>query len=230
MAFRDVFKSRHVILPVIHVENQQRTADNVEVARGEGADGVFLIGHSMNCFDLLLIHERTRDRFPDFWIGVNCLDLSPTSVFSQVTNKVSGVWVDNAEIMEQQDDQPGAKEIAAARARTNYRGLYFGGVAFKYQRHVTDLARGALLAKDYVDVVTTSGIGTGSAPDVEKINIMKDAIGDHPLAIASGITPDGVRDYLRADVFMVATGIGKNFHDIDTSLLAKLVKNVRDCG
>jgi hypothetical protein len=227
MGFRDVFKKKHTLLPVIHVRDEQQAYENVAIACENGADGVFLIGHGMFYLDLLLIQQKSKERFPGCWIGVNCLDLPTRDVWKQVTNLVDGVWTDNAEIQEADDDQPSAREIVAAKASANYRGLYFGGVAFKFQRHVTDLSRGAALAKDYVDVVTTSGIGTGRSPDVEKIKTMKGAIGDHPLAIASGITPGNVSDYKDADVFMVATGISKTFHDLDADLVKALADALR---
>jgi hypothetical protein len=222
--FRAIFPKRHTFLPVIHVQDHRdgvtsvtlaHTIEQVEVARVNGADGVFLIGHGMHHLNLLFMQEKVRDAIPNYWIGVNCLDLGPEDVFAQVTNLVDGVWVDNAEVMEHSEEQPSAARIRNAKVLARYRGLYFGGVAFKYQRHVTDLARGARIATDYVDVVTTSGIGTGSKPSPDKITVMKSAIGNHPLAIASGMTAENVHEYLEADVFMVATGISKDFHTLD---------------
>jgi predicted TIM-barrel enzyme len=228
--FRQVFSKPRVVLPVIHVKDGAQAMENARVALGEGADGVFLIGHGrgMDCDNLLLIQQQLREAMPAAWIGVNCLDLSPVDVFAHVTNLVSGVWVDNAEIQESAVVQTEAARIESAKREHGYRGLYFGGVAFKYQRHVADLARGALIAKEYVDVVTTSGIGTGSEPDVAKVETMRAALGDHPPAIASGITPENVRNYLAADVFMVATGISRDFYNFDPARVASLVKAVAE--
>lgn len=79
-----------------------------------------------------------------------------------------------------------------------------------------------------MDVVTTSGPGTGKAAAVEKIRTMKEALGDFPLAIASGITPENVSDYLPyADCFLVATGISRNFEQLDPARTHALVEAVR---
>jgi hypothetical protein len=231
MTFRDIFKKRHTFLPVIHVKNDREgvtvdnirlTTEQVKIARENGADGVFLIGHGMHHLNLLLMQEIVREQCPGCWIGVNCLDLNAEEVFGNVTSLVDGVWADNAEIADQDEDQPNARAIRLAQIKSGYRGLYFGGVAFKYQRHVHDLSRGAMLAKDYVDVVTTSGIGTGMRPSIVKIATMKRALGNHPLAIASGMTPENVGDYLMADVFMVATGISDDFHTLNPRKVAAL--------
>lgn len=226
--YRNVFKNRHTILPVIHVESQTQARRNTEVAREAGADGAFLINHGMSSEVLLDIFTAVYAANSDWWLGVNCLGLLPEDVFNAVPSEVAGIWVDNAEIDERACDQARGEEIASGRADSGWRGLYFGGVAFKGQRHVGDLAVAAQTATRYMDVVTTSGPGTGQAAHRDKIVTMKKAIGDFPLAIASGISPDNVGDYLDvADCFLVATGISESFTELDPARLAALLEQVR---
>ncbi len=201
---------------------------NVKIVRDAGADGVFLINHSMSASELLAIHRAVVAEHPDWWVGVNCLDLTPVEVFQRINNTVAGVWVDNARVDEETDSQPEAERVLAARQKAGWTGLYFGGVAFKYQRPVLDLTQAAAKAAQYMDVVTTSGSGTGRAALVEKIRIMKQALGDFPLAIASGVTPENVSDYLdNADCFLVATGISRSFEELEPERLKALVRNIR---
>jgi predicted TIM-barrel enzyme len=227
--FRTVFRNRHVVLPIIHVFSQEQAVRNVAVTREGLADGCFLISHGRVPDEQLLdIHRRIVELFPDWWVGVNCLSMSVKEVFERVGDRVAGVWVDNALIDETRAEQASAREILAVQRRHGWRGLYFGGVAFKYQRPVKDLARAAHLASELMDVVTTSGPGTGQAASPEKIHIMKQAMGDAPLAIASGVTPENVNDYLPfADCFMVSTGISYTFEDLDPARLLDLVRIVR---
>ncbi|MBW2023646.1 MAG: adenine phosphoribosyltransferase, partial [Deltaproteobacteria bacterium] len=125
-------------------------------------------------------------------------------------------------------DQHGAESIQAARIENGWLGLYFEDVAFKYQRRVEDVAWATRLARSYMDVVTTSGPGMGQPAPLSKIVIMRQALGDVPLAIASGITPEDVGDYLDvADCFLVATGISRSFTEFDPDLVKALVKAVR---
>jgi len=226
--FKKVFSNRHVILPVIHVESFDQTLRDAEIARETGCDGVFLINHGLSYRKLLEIHHSLFNRLPDWWIGVNCLDLAPQDVFSKISEKVAGVWVDNAMIDERREHQPEAEKIHSARRESCWQGIYFGGVAFKYQRRVEELAQAASIARMYMDVVTTSGPGTGQAAPREKILAMKKALGNSPLAIASGITLNNVYDYLDvADCFLVATGISRSFTEFDAALVKTLVKAVR---
>lgn len=226
--FRSVFTNRFVLLPVIHVECQSQAIRNARLARDLGCDGVFLINHAVSQQELLDIHTKLKTTLPDFWMGVNCLGLDhPIPLF--VDTSLSGIWVDSAGIDERKNDQTYAKWVDSARKQQSWPGLYFGGVAFKYQRSVSDVATAARLAMGYMDVVTTSGPGTGAAADARKIAQMKTALGDFPLAIASGVTPENVEQYLPfVDCLLVATGISRSFSELDPSLLEALVSKVRN--
>lgn len=227
-AFRRVFGPGHMVLPVIHVSSQNQALRNTEIAREAGAVGVFLINHVISADRLLEIHAAVAERFPDWWLGVNCLGLGPARVFDRLGPGVDGVWVDNAMIDEGQQEQPAANTVQAARAASGWDGLYFGGVAFKYQREVGDVARAARLARRHMDVVTTSGEGTGEAAHLAKIRAMKDALGDFPLAIASGITAENVVRYLPfSDCYLAATGISRDFEELDPPRVRRLVETVR---
>ena len=193
------FSNRKTLLPVIHVQNLEQALRNVAIAHDAGCDGVFLINHenadglrALSFRDLLAIHTQVAVAFPNWWVGVNCLDLAAAEVFEHLNPTVSGVWVDNGEIDERVEVQVSAEKIRNAQLASGWHGTYFGGVAFKYQRPVADSARAAQIAANYIDVVTTSGPGTGESASAEKIASMKQALGDKPLALASGITPENV--------------------------------------
>jgi hypothetical protein len=226
--FRHVFSRLHAVLPVIHVSSAGQSLRNTRIARDAGSDGVFLINHGMAAEELLAIHDTVADADRGFWIGVNCLGLAAHEVFGLVSREVGGVWSDSAGIEEGTSKQTYADSVVAARHGRAQSCLYFGGVAFKYQRPVDDLEWVCRIAADYMDVVTTSGPGTGHAADVEKIRRMRRALGAAPLAIASGITPENVAEYLPyADAFLVATGISRSFTELDPARVRDLVVRVR---
>ncbi|MCA9997898.1 MAG: hypothetical protein KDE56_19195 [Anaerolineales bacterium] len=226
--FSQQFSHRHVILPVIHVVDLAQAERNARIAYDAGADGVFLINHDISSQALLAVYAELTAVFPHWWLGVNCLDLDAAATFAAVPPGMAGVWVDNAGIDETRTDQPAAERVRQAQQQHGWTGLYFGGVAFKYQREVADLEWAAQTAVSWMDVITTSGPGTGHAASVAKIRTMKQAIGSHPLAIASGITPENVGDYLpHADCFLVATGISHRFDQFDPARVQALVQRIR---
>ena len=227
--FRAVFANRHVVLTVIHVVGQEQAIRNAQLARDGGADGAFLLSHGgVSDEQLLEIHQAVAAEMRGWWIGVNCLSFSAEETFRRVGDRVAGVWIDDALIDERSDEQPAAARVAEVQRQSGWRGLYFGGVAFKYQRPVRDLARAAKLAAEWLDVVTTSGPGTGQAADPQKIRAMKEALGEHPLAIASGVTPENVTDYLAyADCFLASTGVSYTFEELDPDRVRDMVRVVR---
>lgn len=224
-----LLKNRHLVLPVIHVVDAAQALRNAAIARHAGADGIFLINHGISSDELLAIHRRVLTEHPThWWIGLNCLDLAPDEVFRRLPAGVGGVWVDDAKIREDHEAQPDAERIARAQSGAPGRPLLFGGVAFKYQRPVAELEAAARIAARYMDIVTTSGPGTGHAADLDKLRRMRSALPWTPLAVASGITPENVGDYLPlVDCFLVATGISRSFEELDPAKVRALVTRVR---
>jgi predicted TIM-barrel enzyme len=222
--YRSTFKNTNAFLAVVHVENGEQAVRNARIAQDEGADGIFLINHDSGHEELLNIYAQVRRDLPWLWVGLNCLDLG-RSALRIIPKTTAGLWVDNAGITE--TDVVQAKRFNDFRIGLGWKGLYFGGVAFKYQEPVDDVAAVAKAAMPYVDVITTSGDGTGHAPALEKIKKMKVAIGSHPLAIASGITPENVLEYVPyADCFLVATGVSDSHTELNPVRVRALARRL----
>jgi len=215
---------------VVHCATEEQTIRNVERAKKCGVNGVFLINHGFPYQLLMQYAAAVLLRFPDYWIGLNLLGVDSHKVFSvippAILQKIKGIWVDDAGIDERvsYDQQYYAIKVKNAIKKSGYQGLYFGGVAFKYRREVTDLESAAISAINWMDVVTTSGPGTGKAADIEKIKRIKLAMKNHPLGIASGVTAQNVGTYLEyADFILVATGISDSFTELSESKTKELV-------
>jgi len=74
--------------------------------------------------------------------------------------------------------------------------------------------------------VTTSGPATAVQADLDKLRLMHEGA-RKPLAIASGITPENVRQYLPyAKYFLVASGISKGWTELDPEKVTRLVQEV----
>ena len=238
-AFRKLFKATGpAVLPVVHVHDARQTLRNIVTLRREGAHGVFLINHDFEHAALLPVIRDARDVHPDLFLGVNFLGVTGRDAFPVLGElqgdgcPVDAYWADDARIDERVDEQVEAGEIDAVRDASGWTGLYFGGTAFKKQRIVAeeDYGRAAALACRHMDVVTTSGIATGAAADVSKIDVFREACGDHAVAIASGVTPDNVDHYAKdVDAILVATGINLDgdFYNIDPARLRTLLARVR---
>lgn len=228
-----------VVLPVIHVIDSNQTLRNIQLAIDGGCPGVFLINHDFAVEQFLPIISDARQHFPETWIGVNFLAVTGDKAFPVLAQleadnaKVDAYWADDARIDEKNPatDQPEAENIVKTKIECGWTGMYFGGTAFKKQREVNadDYGKSASIATSFMDVVTTSGIATGHSADLKKIATFHHACGDKPVALASGITPENVTEYLPyIDAALVATGINvkDDFYNIDAARLADLMSAI----
>ncbi len=225
------FKKPRVLLPVVHCCDETQARKAVDVAMNAGADGVFLIdqGGMREAGVQRLASELEETIF----VGMNLLSFGRRAFellpeFSSVS-----IWADNAGF----DSSWSQKLLDHYRnilvrdqEALAWRGLFFGGVAFKYQHAVAsdDWGRVAAMAAELdIDVITTSGDATGQPPSVEKVQAMRGAIGEHALAVASGITPDNVGEFLPyVNAFLVATGIESSLGVFDAGRVKALADAV----
>ena len=175
--FKEAFNNSHAVLPVVHVEDSLQALRNTQIAKKEGADGVFLIDmHQRHPLVLNEIHNAVRGEFPTWWIGNNYLNVETSRVFNLLDGSVSGLWTDYSGLNEKSKEQIEADKISEGRKKSGWDGLYFGAVAFKYQPGVNNLEHVSKIATKYMDVVTTSGDRTGSPPTWEKMARIKTGI------------------------------------------------------
>ncbi len=227
-AVASVFSKPRVFLPVIHACNIRQVEKSFVQAVEGGADGVFLINQGgMAPPKILEVILGLRKGRHEFFYGVNFLGMDPLHVAAHLKAypEIQGLWADNAGV--NLTDLETTEKQHKAFQGINWGGLYFGGTAFKYQREVplANVKETARLASiSGVNVVTTSGPGTGQPPTAEKLRLMREGLGpDHALAVASGITPENVGEFVPyADAFLVATGIEESFGHFDPDRLKAL--------
>lgn len=211
------------IFPVIHYLDRETTFSEVGTAFLCGADGVFLISHHGNDHELLEVGVALRKKRPDFPIGINLLSMGGVEAVAQAKSLgYPMVWGDDVGV-----DSNGLNEVGIRVAEQCQGVSVFASVAFKYRPHEPDPAKAAKNALDAGFIPTTSGSGTGSAPDLAKIVAMSQAT-NGTLAVASGMTPGNVAHYAPyLSHILVATGIAYDEHRIDADKLGLLIANAR---
>ncbi|MBF0231451.1 MAG: hypothetical protein HQK65_00235 [Desulfamplus sp.] len=235
--FKRAFGRSRVFLPVIHPISEEIALKSIETAIKAGADGIFLINQGMSTYEVLALIPEVHLRYKSLWIGINLLGSAPEEVIGLVADlPVSGIWSDNADIDEKSNrqEQPAGKRFQEAREKIGWHGIYFGGVAFKYQRKIPEtlLPAAARNASPWMDVITSSGAGTGYAASVEKAKDLRAGAGRHPLCLASGISSDNVTGFLPyVNCFIVATSIEIDFGVLSeekTKLLCDIIHKWSD--
>ena len=209
------------IYPVIHVHETDVDRE-VDIARHHEVDGVFLIDHDEDDGRLMDAVAAVTQAQPGFFVGVNVIH-RPLNAALEILKAdfgvdfpVSAIWADYIDI-----DGPPAPKF--------WRGLHFGGVAFKHQAPVSfeDLPKVGAAARDHVDVATTSGAGTGQAADPCRIRALREGLKGRSVALASGVTPENIGNYRGlVDHVLVASGIAGT-DGIDEAKLAQLMQAAR---
>ncbi len=212
------------LLPVIHCQSWDQVRINIGRAGNAGADGVFLINHKIPHQFLSVIAERAVKEFAGFPIGLNYLDLDPILALAAMPAGITSLWTDEPYLTEKPGFPYGqAQMFLDYRQARESEVCYYGSVAFKYKPPVVDLELMTEIASKYMEVVTTSGDGTGIAAPVSKIQRMKKVLGDKSLALASGVDYDNVCDYLPyVDDFLVASGISYDFLNLNENKVKEL--------
>lgn len=226
----EVFGVPRVLLPVVHPVSRDAALASVDVAVTAGVKGVFVINQGMSEKQVLALMMEIRGRYPALWVGVNLLGFSPEEILERGLEagdgRLDGIWSDDAHIDEDAAQQPEAAAFVERRQAVGWQGLYFGGVAFKYRREVPDARLGdaARFAGGYMDVVCTSGPGTGHEARVEKVAAMHAGLRPgSALALASGVTPDNVDRFLPyVHAYLVGTGIEETLGVLDPARVARL--------
>jgi hypothetical protein len=214
------------ILPVIHYLDRETAFAEVGTAVLCGADGVFLISHNGNDEELLDVGVALKKKHPGFPIGINLLSTGALEAARSATALAFPMfWGDDLGVDSNGVNDAGRQIEAVRHGNPGFQ--VFASVAFKYRPHEPDPAKAAQNALAAGFIPTTSGSGTGSAPDLEKIVAMSGATGG-VLAIASGMTPWNVAQYARyLSHILVATGIALDQHRIDADKLGLLIANSR---
>lgn len=184
------------IIPVIHMLNENQVLTNVKTCVECGIEKVFLINHVVTINDLLKCSARVKQEYPNLWVGINMLGQPTETSISLEPQGVDGLWCDATITPER------------AKSYRNFKGMFFGGLAFKYQPQPKDLKAACEEAILATDVATTSGTGTGRPADVQKIKDIRSYLGNHPMAIASGVSVHNIDNYKGlADYLLVASSI-----------------------
>lgn len=217
------------IVPVIHLqpgkEGQSQAVIMAEMVADAGVGGVFLIDHNEYTLEepevlAEAVAEVMRQVSPELWVGVNCLGksaLGSLEIFSQIG--VDGVWSDNAmrwskgmRVLENLDwIEDRGNDLKEAKAGNT---THFGGISMKGWGYVKDREEASRLVahtQQYVDVVTTSGVGTGSPIECERLQALRDVVQKgRKLAVASGVNPINLGWHLdSADYVLVGSSIEK---------------------
>ena len=208
------------IWPVIHLsDHPSLTVSNAEMAARCGCPGVFLI--AMNGDDSMIdpAAKLIRSEVPSLKVGINMLQTGPAdAVRHSIDHGYDATWSDYA----WQEDE----------VRLKHGHQFFAAVAMKgetYNEPDPEASAREAVACGFIPM--TSGSGTGITAPINKIKMLRNAIGpDAPLAM-SGVNPPHAHLLTpMATHFLVATCISSDFYTFDETMLQYLAAKTRGAG
>jgi hypothetical protein len=206
---------KNKIYPVIHTIDENQVRLNIETVLACGLNQVMFVNHQIDSLELDKIINKMVKEYPKLWIGANFLDLSTTDALAFST-KVNGLWVDSPFVHPIYAEE--SYDVDLIKHMSSNLEL-FGSFAFKYQKQPREFDYKNQIEKTekFCDAIVTSGSGTGSAPNLRKIELIK-SFATKPIGIASGVDKSNIKSFSKfADFFFVATSITH----IQTELIIK---------
>lgn len=222
------------VLPVIHHLDDDLALRQADLAFACGADGVFLISHAGLDRRIARLATRIAKEHGRANVGLNLLGQTFEEAFGTANEAGVGMLWHDAPGIRGAHAEEATLRVATQAAAGTAAPKVFASVAFKHQPREDEPGLAARTAHGLGFLATTSGPATGRPPGVGKVSVMRWSLGSGaPLAIASGMTPGNVDDYLGgpdgplATHFLVATGVSLDEHRFDERLLRAFVTAVR---
>lgn len=224
--------------PIIHYRNAELAVQMAQLAAHAGAHGVFLIDMRGRDDGLGKAAELIAHEVPTLTVGINYLSRTPLrAVRENIYARIPLTWSDLALFDSGRRHYQAAHIVAALyqnpkvesgpQARAKFE--FFTSVGFKHQLADHDIMASAASASRLGFVVTTSGVATGTVPDLDKIVAMRQAVEGGRLAVASGIATDNIGSFLPyVDDFLVATSISNVDDQLDYTQTARLAEAIRE--
>ena len=179
------------LIVVVHCRIQngkEHAVQEVTKAKNNGADGVFLILHGGRHTALIEIYHVVREKFPDLYIGINFLDLSADSAYENLPEGAQALWTDDG--IDGSGPDQSLLKLHEKTQGTELKCRVFAGLAFKYRRNMdfATIEKYKNEIASLLDIITTSGPGTGQSIDQEKVEKIHSVLPEgKQMGIASGV-------------------------------------------
>ena len=225
--------SNGILLPVLSCYNEIQFKKNIvklySYFQVRGINGIWILSTNSSIEIVIKVFLWAKENYPDFWIGVNLIGHHIPKVLNCLSYiSPDGLWIDNSNVTDK-DTQNIPELITDQFKKLNFKGLYFGGVLFKYNPDMGDPQKILKKTHEYMDVIITSGEGTGIEIDSDKIEFIHQNTKQNMfIANASGITPENVHKIKKkCNIFVVRTSIVDKYNNINLNKLEKLITSIK---
>ena len=200
MKYRDLFIKPKPVMAMVHLKGdscdsvQERARREIDIYLNCGVDAVLVENYFGSADDVGWTLKYLQEHLPDVIYGVNVLGdyrraFDMAGEYGAKFIQIDSVCGHLPPLMDELYD----KELIALRRDSS--AVLLGGVRFKYQkvrsgRSVTEDVR---LGMERCDAIVVTGEGTGMVTPIDKVKEFRSVVGDFPLIIGAGVTPERLR-------------------------------------
>jgi predicted TIM-barrel enzyme len=203
MNYFDVFGQKKTVFAMLHLKGDghkdilDRTKREIDIYLSNGINTMIVENYFGSEDDVEGILGYMQKEYPDVRYGVNMLDNDFRGFEAAGKYGAKFIQLDSvAGHLSPDEDKLFDSNISQWRKNTN--AVVLGGVRFKYQpyRSGRSLTEDLKIGMRRCDAVVVTGSGTGVETELSKIIEFRAIIGDFPLIVGAGITPDNCEERL----------------------------------
>jgi len=215
------------LITVIHIINKniEFIVKQCKKAFDGGTFGIFLIPYSseINPEDVNEIYYQVRNKYKNNFIGLNYLaDID--EYINIIPPCVSAIWTDEG--IGNENNYYLIEKINSIKKELGF--LYFGGFYHKgnnYNFKISDVYNNKNSALKLIDILTTTGLGTGIEIEEKIYKIITNNIPTKKLAIASGLDASNIHKYRNKIGYAIVGSSLEETNDVGSIKRGYICKN-----
>jgi len=201
--FFDVFGKEKIIFAMLHLKGEnseivlERTKREIDIYLSNKINALIVENYFGSENDVEQVLKYLNEKLPDIMYGVNMLDNDQRGFEAAAKFNAKFIQLDSvAGHLTPDDDIVFADKMKQWRSLTP--AVVLGGVRFKYQPYKSGrtLEEDLKIAMNRCDAIVVTGTGTGVETEMSKIKEFRSIIGDFPLIVGAGVTPDNCKECL----------------------------------
>lgn len=199
----EIFGTYKPIIGMLHLkgENDKEILEQVDkelhLMLDNRVDGVLVENYFGSPFQAEQVLKYISEKYPDICYGINLLHDDVLAFELAEKYHAKFIQLDSvAGHLEEEEDKKFQAFIENAREKC--RAFVLGGVRFKYQPYKSGrrLDEDLAIGMKRCDAIVVTGDATGQETNLEKINSFRRMIGDFPLFVGAGMTPENTGEQL----------------------------------
>ena len=198
--FLKIFDTTKPVMGMLHLKGEnekealKKAYEETEIMVDNGVSAV-IVENYFGKYEYVeyVLHDFCRNNVK-FIYGMNLLGDDENSFTLAQKYGASFLQLDSvAGHLTPEDDVKFEKRIMSWRK--NYDGAVIGGVRFKYQPYLSgrSLEEDLKIGMSRCDAIAVTGEGTGLPTEVSKLLEFRNIVGDFPIVVAAGVTPDSCK-------------------------------------